>query len=66
MKRAQAASVFTRPEWAHAIGPNAELRDRENPGTTHTVTPIGDAAGAGVAALPDEVLKRHRVKALIK
>ena len=64
---AQALSIFRESEWADAIGPGTELLVTvKNPETTHRVTLAQIRQWCdGVAVSPNEVLKRHRVKALI-
>ena len=65
---ALALSIFRQSEWADVIGSNTELLVAvKNPETIHSVTPNQIRRWCdGVAVSPDEVLKRHRVKTLLR
>jgi hypothetical protein len=65
---ALALSIFRKSEWADEIGPGTELCVVvKNPETVHRVTLDQIRRWCdGVAVSPNEVLKRHRVKALIE
>lgn len=64
---ALALSIFRKADWADEIGPGTELCvSVKTPETTHRVTLDQIRRWCdGVAVSPNEVLKRHRVKALI-
>ena len=65
---AMALAAFRQSEFADAIGPNTELCVAvKNPETMHRLTPDHIRRWCdGVAVSPDELLKRHRVKTLIR
>jgi hypothetical protein len=64
---AQALAIFRSSDWAEAIGPSTELLVAvRNPETKHRVTLDQIRRWCeGVAASPNDVLERHRVKTLI-